>query len=59
MSLARLALGAAIMLAWGLPLIALTLRALRVSEEERLIAGSFLAIAYGLLATPLLRWLVP
>jgi len=47
------------MLAWGLPLTALTLRVLRVTDEvQHLIAGSFLAFGYGLLAIPLLHWLV-
>lgn len=59
MPLAHLGMGTAVMLGWGLPLTALTLRVLRVSDEEHLIAGSFLAAAYGLLATPILRWLLP
>ncbi len=46
-----------LMLAWGLPLVTLTLHLLHVSDEERLVAGSFLAFAYGLLGTPLLHWL--
>ena len=46
------------MLAWGLPLTALTLRVLRVTDEgQHLIAGSFLALGYGLLGIPLLHWL--
>jgi hypothetical protein len=57
--LGRLELSVLIMLCWGLPLTWLTLRLFRVSDDEHLIAGSFLAFAYGLLATPLLRWLVP
>jgi hypothetical protein len=58
MPLAHVALAAAIMLGWGLPLTALTLRALRVTDEvQHLIAGSFLAFGYGLLAVPLLHWL--
>jgi hypothetical protein len=59
MPLAHLGMGAVVMLGWGLPLTALTLRVLRVSEEEHLVAGSFLAVAYGLLATPILHWLLP
>lgn len=57
--LVRVGIGTAIILGWGLPLTAVTLRACRVSEEEHLVAGAFLAVAYGLLATPVLRWLVP
>jgi hypothetical protein len=49
---------ALIMLAWGLPLTATTLRVLRVTDEvQHLIAGSFLAVGYGLLAVPLVHWL--
>jgi hypothetical protein len=56
--LAHIALAGVIMLAWGLPLTALTLRVLRVNDEvQHLIAGSFLAFGYGLLAIPLLHWL--
>jgi hypothetical protein len=55
----RVGISAAIMLGWGLPLTVLTLRILRVSEEQHLVAGSFLAAAYGLLAAPILRWLAP
>lgn len=59
MSPTQVALAAAVMLAWGLPLTALTLRVLRVTDEvQHLIAGSFLAFGYGLLAIPLLHWLV-
>jgi len=43
----------------GLPAIALTLRLLRVSEREHLIAGSFFALAYGLLTTVLVHRLFP
>lgn len=58
MPLVHVGLAAAIMLAWGLPLTALTLRVLRVTDEvQHLIAGSFLAFGYGLLAVPLLHWL--
>jgi hypothetical protein len=54
----RVGLAALIMLAWGLPLTAITLRVLRVTDEvQHLIAGSFLAFGYGLLAVPLLHWL--
>jgi|GEM_PF-1100089 hypothetical protein len=58
-TLLRVGIGTAIILGWGLPLTAVTLRACQVSEDEHLVAGAFLAVAYGLLATPLLRWLVP
>jgi len=59
MSPAHVGLAAVIMLGWGLPLTALTLRVLRVTDElQHLIAGSFLAFGYGLLAIPLLHWLV-
>ena len=47
---------AVVMLAWGLPMTTLTLRVLKVAESQRLVAGSFLAVAYGLLATPILHW---
>jgi hypothetical protein len=59
MSLTHLGLSAATMLGWGLPLTVLTLRVFRISEKDHLVAGAFLAAVYGLLATPLLRWLVP
>lgn len=59
MPLIRIAMAAVIMLSWGLPLTALTLRALRVTDDvQHLIAGSFLAFGYGLLAVPLLHWIV-
>jgi hypothetical protein len=48
-----------LMLGLGLPAIALTLRLLRVSEQEHLIAGSFFALVYGLFATLLLHRLFP
>lgn len=58
MPLAHVGLAGVVMLAWGLPLTALTLRVLRVTDEgQHLIAGSFLAFGYGLLAIPLLHWL--
>jgi hypothetical protein len=58
MSLVHVGMAGAVMLAWGLPLTALTLRVLRVTDEiQHLIAGSFLAFGYGLLAIPLLHWL--
>lgn len=58
MPLLHVGVAALIMLAWGLPLTALTLRMLRVTDEvQHLIAGSFLAFGYGLLAVPLLHWL--
>ncbi len=57
LSIATMGLPTVLMLAWGLPLVTLTLHVLHVSEEERLVAGSFLAFAYGLLGTPLLHWL--
>jgi hypothetical protein len=59
MSPVQVGTAAAIMLAWGLPLTALTLRVLCVTNEiHRLVAGSLLAAGYGLLAVPLLHWLV-
>ncbi|HLW46399.1 MAG TPA: hypothetical protein VKW09_01350 [bacterium] len=58
MPLIRLGVAALIMLAWGLPLTVITLRVLHVTDEvQHLIAGSFLAFGYGLLAVPLLHWL--
>ncbi len=57
LALLHVGLSAAIMLGWGLPLVAITLRALHVEEDQHLVAGSCLAAAYGLLATPLLHWL--
>jgi len=58
MPVVHVGLAAAVMLAWGLPLTALTLRVLRVTDDaQHLIAGSFLAFGYGLLAVPLLHWL--
>jgi hypothetical protein len=51
-------LAGVVMLAWGLPLTWLTLRLLRVTDDTQgLIAGSFLAFGYGLLAVPLLHWI--
>jgi hypothetical protein len=59
MSVAHITLAGVIMLAWGLTLTTVTLRVLRVTDEvQHLIAGSFLAFGYGLLAIPLLHWLV-
>jgi hypothetical protein len=59
MPLVRVGVAGLIMLAWGLPLTALTLRLLRVTDHTQgLIAGSLLAFGYGLLAVPLLHWLV-
>jgi hypothetical protein len=58
MPVAHAGLAALIMLAWGLPLTTITLRVLRVTDEvQHLIAGSFLAVGYGLLAVPVLHWL--
>jgi hypothetical protein len=58
MPFVRVAFAGIVMLAWGLPLTAMTLRVLRVNDEvQHLIAGSFLAFGYGLLAVPLLHWL--
>jgi hypothetical protein len=58
MPFVHVGLAALIMLVWGLPLTAITLRILRVTDEvQHLIAGSFLAFGYGLLAVPLLHWL--
>lgn len=58
-ALVHVGVSAAIMLGWGLPLTVFTLRAFHVEEDQHLVTGAFLAMAYGLLATPLLRWLVP
>lgn len=58
MSFVHVGLAGTVMLAWGLPLTALTLRVLRVTDDvQHLVAGSFLAFGYGLLAIPLLHWL--
>jgi len=58
MPLVRVGLAGVVMLAWGLPLTWVTLRILRVTDETQgLIAGSFLAFGYGLLAVPLLHWI--
>lgn len=57
--LVSIGLRTALMLGLGLPTIALTLHLLRVPEKERLVAGSFFAMAYGLLATLLLHRIIP
>jgi hypothetical protein len=58
MPLSQMGLAGVVMLAWGLPLTWLTLRLLRVTDDTQgLIAGSFLAFGYGLLAVPLLHWI--
>jgi hypothetical protein len=56
MNIARMGLGTAIMLAWGLSSTSLTLRLLRIAEEQHLVAGGFFALIYGVLATPFLNW---
>ncbi len=58
MSVVRLGLATAIMLAWGLSLTSLTLKVCRVAEEQHLVVGAFLSTAYGLLATPFLHWFI-
>jgi hypothetical protein len=58
MAIVRLGFATVIMLMWGLSSTLLTLRLCRVAEEQHLVAGGFLAAAYGLLATPFLHWFV-
>jgi hypothetical protein len=57
--LVSIGLRTTLMLGLGLPAIALTLRLLRISEGEHLIAGSFFALAYALLTTLLVHRLLP